>query len=452
MGRRPGRAPFSETMRDWLRQYLRGVTWAIVVSMLALMAVSVLALRSAEAADASVKGYALRQAVYVGVALAAFVGASVFPYVRLGRWSYALFAVNLVLLVVVFFLRPVKGSHRWIDLRYFRVQPSELAKMTYILALAWYLRYRQNILRLRGLLVPLLLTLVPAGLILKEPDLGTTLLLFPTLLVMLFMAGARLKHLLGAVAVVAAAALLPLPQSLEGLSPREAERREALAYWSGRIGASDYVLVAAPLLKMRDHQLRRIEGWLGFWLEHDEARSERLAQDQGFQLHQSMLILGAGGPTGKARREAISLHIKTLPDDHTDFIFAVIGGRWGLVGCVGVLLLYLAIFICGAEIASLTKDPFGRLLAVGVLALLFAQIFINVGMSVALLPITGMTLPLISYGGSSMVVNAAALGLLVNVYRHRPILLGRRPLDHGLRSPEASADVSRTLPQGAWRR
>ncbi len=433
-------------MLQRVRTYLGGMTWPIIVSMLALMAVSLLAIHAAEKADPNaLAGKAFRQGQYVAVALTGFFLATMIPFHRVGRWAYLCFALNLGLLGLVFFLRPIRGSHRWINLRLFMLQPSELAKLTYILALAWYLRYRENYRRLRGLILPFVLTLVPAALILKEPDLGTTLLLFPTLLFMLFLAGARLKHLLAIVAVAAAVALAPVPQPLAGLTEHQAERRQTLAYWQGDIAGKPYVLRAAPLVKMRAHQLRRIEGWLG-------QSDDRVAADQGFQLQQSMMILGAGGLTGKARPEAMRLYFRMLPDDHTDFIFAVIGGRWGFIGCIGVMLLYLAIFICGAEIASLTHDAFGRLLVVGVLGLLFAQIFINVGMTMGLTPITGMTLPLVSYGGSSMVVNGMALGLLVNVGQRRPILLGRKPFDHDGKAPEAEADVSRPLPQVDWPR
>jgi cell division protein FtsW (lipid II flippase) len=118
-----------------------------------------------------------------------------------------------------------------------------------------------------------------------------------------------------------------------------------------------------------------------------------------------------------------------LPDDHTDFIFSVVGGQWGFFGCASVLVLYGIIFLFGADVAVSTPDPFGRLLAVGVLALLAAQIFINIGMAMGLMPITGMTLPLVSYGGSSLLVNCVALGLLVNVGRHRPMTLAPRPFE-----------------------
>ncbi len=422
-------------MLQFLRRYFRWTSWPITLSMIALMGFSLLAVHAAEQADASLRGYTLRQAIWAGMSLAAFLAATAIPYQRIGRAAYVFFAVNLLLLVAVLQLPAIRYTHRWIDLRLFRFQPSELAKLTYILALAWYLRYRENYRRVLGLIPPLLLTLIPAALILIEPDLGTTLLLFPTLLFMLFMAGARLRHLLGVVAVAAAVTFLPVPQRLDGLSPESAASRKVLAYWHGTINGREYALRAAPLLKMENHQLRRIEGWL-------RQQDPQVADDQGYQLRRSKVILGAGGLGGHGRLQELNFCFRMLPDDHTDFIYAVIGGQWGFAGCLAVLLMYLAIFVCGAEIASLTHDPFGRLLVVGVLALLFSQIFINVGMTMGLTPITGMTLPLVSYGGSSMVVNAVALGLLVNVGHHRPILLGRRPFEYGQEAEPAPALAS----------
>ncbi len=416
-------------MWERVRTYLGGMTWPIIVSMVALMTVSLLAIRAAEAADPSLRGYALRQTVFVGIALAGFFVATLVPYQRVGRMAYLLFAVNLSLLVAVFFLRPVRGSHRWIDLKLFNLQPSELAKLTFILTMAWYLRYRENYLRVRGLVVPFLLTLVPAALILKEPDLGTTLLLFPTLFFMLFMAGAKIRHLAGVVAIAAVIVLLPVPRRIPSdMSRGELADRRATAYWT----TDKYIVSALPLTIMKSHQVDRIDGWL-------RQGSPGMRAGKGYQLHQSKMVFGAGRLTGRGGWHDADTYFRMLPDDHTDFIFSVVGGQWGFVGCLAVLFLYAVIFVFGVEIASITHDAFGRLLAVGVLALLFTQLVINIGMTMGLMPITGMTLPLVSYGGSSLVVNCAALGLLVNVGQRRPILLGKRPFEYGDRAPKPPA-------------
>jgi rod shape determining protein RodA len=420
-------------MFERIRPYLGWTSWPIIAAMLVLMGLSLVAVGAAERADPSLGSYAARQAVYAVVCLVAFFAATLVHYQRIGRTAYLWLLVNLALLVVVLFLPPIRNSHRWINLRLFQVQPSELAKLTYILALAWYLRYRDNYRSFPGLIPPFVLTLIPAGLILIEPDLGTTLLLFPTLFFMLFMAGAKLKHLLTVLAAVLAVMFFPVPQGLSGLGPAEVAERKSLAYWHGRIGQKEYALRAAPLLKMEHHQLTRIKGWL-------RQSNPAAAEEEGYQLRQSKMILGAGGLGGHGKLEELGLCFRMLPDDHTDFIYAVIGGQWGFAGCALVMLVYLVIFVCGAEIASLTHDPFGRLLVIGVLALLFSQIFINAGMTMGLMPITGMTLPLISYGGSSMFVNAVALGLLVNVGLHRPILLGRKPFEYRERQARGQVD------------
>lgn len=421
----------NEIMFGWLRTYLRGVSWPIIMAMAALMVISVLAVRVAEQADpldSLLRGSTVRQMLYVAVGVLGFIIATIIPYQRIGQSAYLLFALNLGLLVLVLFLPAIRNSHRWINLKLFMIQPSELVKLTYVLALAWYLRYRNNYRRFRGLLVPFILTLVPAALILVEPDLGTTLLLFPTLFVMLFLAGAKLRHLLAVVAIAVVVIFFPVPGNVTGQPASVIAERNVLAYWHGNIGGEEYVISAAPLAIMKHHQLSRIKGWL---MQPDPL--VEVSRYRGFQLQNSMIILGSGGLKGQNVLDQKNLYFRMLPDDHTDFIYAVIGGEWGFMGCVGVMLIYLAIFFCGAEIAGTTDDPFGRLVVVGVLGLLLAQVLINVGMTMGLTPITGMTLPMVSYGGSSMLVNCVAMGLLINVAQRRPILLGPKPFEYGRR-------------------
>jgi rod shape-determining protein RodA len=419
-------------MREHLKRYFRYTSWPILLATAGLMGFGLMALRTAQRADPDLSGIVLRQAVYAAAGLVVLVAATLVPYRKLGRLAYAFFAATLGLLVLVLLLPAVGGAHRWIDLKLFRVQPSELAKLALILMLAWYLRQGDHYRRLRGLAVPFVLTFIPMGLILIEPDLGTTLLFLPTLYFMLFMAGAKLRHLLGIVAVATALVLLPLPQKLnDDMSGPEREARRHVAY--GKIGGdgAEYVVAPAIVCGMRPHQVRRISGWLR---QGDPA----VAQDSGFQLRLSKLVLGAGGPTGRGLDDETARHfIRILPEHHTDFLFAVIGGRWGFLGCMLVLAGYAVILVFGAEIAAVTHDAFGRLLAVGVIGLLLSQVFINLGVTMGLMPITGMTLPLLSYGGSSLVVNCAALGLLVNVGQRRPILLSRRPFEHGERKEKA---------------
>ena len=210
------------------------------------------------------------------------------------------------------------------------------------------------------------------------------------------------------------------------MGPAELSDRKAVAYWNGEIGGEEYLISPASMTVIKSnqlHQVHRIDGWL-------RQNDPTVIQGRGFQLHQSKIVLGSGKLTGKGDWDEAEFFFKMLPDDHTDFIYSVIAGQWGFLGAVLVLGLYLLIFILGAEISWMTYDPFGRLLAIGTIGLMISQVFINVGMTMGLMPITGMTLPFISYGGSSLVVNAAALGLLINVALHQPIYLSRRPFEH----------------------
>ncbi len=404
---------------DTLRRYLRYTSWPIIAAMATLMVWGVAAVNVAERATGAA-GYTTRQSIYACMAAVVFLTATVIPYQKIGRAAYPIFAAVLGLLVLVLFLPEIRNSHRWIDLKIVRVQPSEIGKLAYIIMLAWYLRYRKNYLRLRGFVFPFILTLAPMALILKEPDLGTALLFLPTLYFMLFLAGARLRHLLGIVAVGTVLVLFPMPTATAG----DGDSPEKLQYGRVSYAGRRYSIKPAMLAVMHSHQVRRIEGWL---LQGDP----RLAMDAGYQQRQSKIILGSGGLAGKREAEIPDWYFRFLPDDHTDFIFSVICGQWGFVGGASLLMLYGVIFLFGVEIAVITKDPFGRLLAVGVLAMLFSQVCINVGMTMGLTPITGMTLPFISYGGSSLVINCAAMGLLVNVGQRRPVLLSKRPFEHG---------------------
>ena len=421
-----------------MRTFLVRTHWPIVLAMLALMGVGVAAIGISERAEGTESNFADKQTIFAVLGLAVYLAMTSLPYGRIGKWAYVILAVTMGLLLVVLVLPPIRGSRRWIDLKIILLQPSEIAKLAFIILLAWYLRRGDNYRRLRGLAWPFVFTLVPMGLILAEPDLGTALLLLPTLYVMLFAAGARLRHLLGIVAVGAVAVFMPLPRAVTAdMGPVEAADRRAMAYhvgrepWTFHSGQTEYIVSAAPLSLMKHHQVKRIEGWL-------KQNDPRVARGKGYQLYQSKMILATGKLSGRGGWGDAEAYFHLLPDDHTDFIFSVIGGQWGLAGCLGVLGLYVVLFVCGLEIASVTDDAFGRLVAIGVVALLFSQICINVGMTVGLMPITGMTLPLVSYGGSSLVVNCAALGLLVNVGRHRPILLGRKPFEHGRKDRQAA--------------
>ncbi len=355
------------------RESLRRMPWVIVGSALLLMLAGLAGIARGDELlrEGSLQS---RQLMWIFIAIPAMFLAAWVPYRIWKPWSYPLFVATLVLLGLVYLFPAKNGAHRWIPLGLADMQPSELAKLTYIMALGHYLMYRSNYRRLTGLVVPFTLTLIPVVLILREPDLGTSLLFFPVLYGMLFAAGARVKHLI-------AVALLGV--------------------------------IAMPVLwtQMSAEQQSRVTSLLS---QQDGGTAPR---GDGYHLHQSKQMLALGGVwgsdvTGMPVDDPLAYH---LPAAQTDFIFCLIGERWGLPGTIGVLLVFLILFARGLMIAAGTQEPFGRLLAVGIVTLFASQLVINTGMTVGLMPITGLTLPLVSYGGSSLVTMCIGLGLLINV-------------------------------------
>ena len=348
--------------------------WSIVVIAVLLIVLGWLGIARCEEL-AQRGGTALhRQMLFSAVAVAAMLATSIPSYRILCRLSYAIFLLSLVLLVVVYFFPAVNNAHRWIRFGPISLQPSELAKVAYVLALARYLMYRDNYRRLRGLIAPLAMTTMPVLLILREPDLGTAAVFLPVLFIMLFTAGAKRFDL----AMVAVAGLLLLPLLWTQMSAEQRSRVTALV---------------------------------------EQPAPEERPSDDAYHLHQAKRIRSLGGVwgsyfTGQLIDDPAAYH---LPEGRSDFIFCVLGERFGLPGLGVMLGLFGLLAWRGIAIATATREPFGRLVAAGVVALIAVEVLINTGMTVGLLPITGLSLPLISYGGSGLLAHGVAIGLLLNV-------------------------------------
>lgn len=354
---------------DWARR----VPWIIPCCALGLMLLGLSGIaRGDELSGAG--NYFSRQIVWIALAVPAMLLVTFVPY-RVCRYHcYLWFAASLACLLAVYFFPEKGGARRWIPLGLMNFQPSEMAKLTYIMALSRYLMYRENYRRFTGLLPPFVLTFLPLVLILKEPDLGTAMLFLPVLFAMLFAAGARLRHLV----------------------------------LIGCLGCA-----ALPLLWMGMHTYQRAR-ITSVFLQRDGGTAPK---GDGYHLHQSKQVLALGGAwgsqvTGVMVDDPSAYH---LPASRTDFVLCMAGERWGIGGTLLALVLYLVIFARGLMLAAATREPFGRLLAVGIVALLAGQAILNSGMTVGLMPVTGVTLPLLSYGGSSLLFTCLALGLLMNV-------------------------------------
>ncbi len=401
---------------------LTGPGWAIVVTVALLYSIGLASIFASEANKPRYE-FAHKQLVFLAGSLGLAYLILRVGFRRLAERANLIFALALLALIPPAIARvlnfefgglvpDIRGAHRWIRLPGIQLQPSEFMKVAYILALAWYLRYRRNYRTLSGLIVPFAASMVPLVLILLEPDLGTVLLIMPVLFAMLFVAGARVRHL----ALIAGVGLCLTPVLWMKMRPYQRLRITAVLLQSEAIRAD---IVESPekyrLLNEDARALRR--------------EAHRWRRSSGWQLVCSKAALGSGGAWGQGWGQGTYVEYNFLPDRHNDFVFALIGHQWGFPGCVAVLVGYGVIILAGTVIATGSNDPVGRLLAAGVVVLIATQVLINVGMCLGLMPITGMTLPFVSYGGSSLLTNFIAAALLISVARHKPYVLTRKPFD-----------------------
>lgn len=352
------------------RRLLQNVDWSLLATTFILFGMSIVTLANLNVGRAG-GGIAWRQAAWFGVGMLALLAIASLDYRRLVRAAPAVYLLGLAGLVLVSVLgRSVSGARRWIVLGPMSVQPSEIFKICFILMAVWVItsRWAQPMGRTTlALTLPILAA--PFVLIISQPDFGTAVLLLPVLVVLLVGAGMRLR-LLGGLAVAGLAAL-PLA-------------------W----------------LVLRDYQRERLLVFL------DPFRDPL---GSAYNVIQAKIAIGSGQLLGKGVAGATQSRLAFLPERHTDFIFAVFAETWGFVGCLVLLVCYVLLLLRGFDIAASSREPVGRLVALGATSLLAAQVLINVGMVTGLLPVVGIPLPLMSYGGSSMLASLMGLGLLLSV-------------------------------------
>lgn len=372
------------TVRDFRERstprYVR-IDVLLLLAVLGLTACSLYAIGTATQDDkpGSPNYFLYRQAVYAGIGICLMLLVSRFDYTRLRDWKAGIYAFLMASILVVFALGSVtRGSRRAIQLGFFEIQTSELGKVLLIVVLSAVLVDRVRRIGDRETTGSvMLLALVPALLVIAQPDLGSGLVYVTIALVTLFVAGTKWTHfaVLGALAATAAA----------------------------------IVLIAAPaagIELLKPYQMDRLTAFVN--------PTEDLGEE-GYQQQQSKVAIGAGGKTGRGD-DATQTKLDFLPEHHTDFIFSVVGEEFGFMGAALVLSLFALLIWRSLRILTMSKDLFGTLIAAGVLAMLMHQIFINVGMTIGIMPITGVTLPLMSYGGSSVLITFIALGLLQSVH------------------------------------
>ena len=327
--------------------------------------------------DITASGYLKRQALWVALGILAMVITAVVDYRVLRDLSPVLYLGTVAVLVAV--LSPLgtnsRGAQAWFQFGSFQLQPSEYAKLVFILCLAAYCAAHRGDLDARRLITVLVVAFVPVALIYRQPDLGTDLVFVVILMAMLLVAGARPRHivvltLLGAVGVVA----------------------------------------VFQLGVLKEYQVERLSGFLD--PTNDTQRST-------YNLNQSVNAIASGGVSGRGLLNGKETNLSYVPEQQTDFIFTVVGEEFGFMGAVTLLALFALVVWRTWRIAALARDLLGTLICVGVLAMLVFQIFENVGMTMGIMPIIGIPLPFVSYGGSATIASFAAIGLVLNVHMRR---------------------------------
>ncbi|MDX9861564.1 MAG: rod shape-determining protein RodA [Rhodospirillales bacterium] len=364
-----------------LGQKLWQIHWLFVLLLCATAGIGVAMLYSA--ANGAFDPWASRQLARFGVGLAILVVVAMIDIRLWFRYAYAVYVLALVLLTAVEIAGFVgMGAQRWIDIGFINLQPSEVMKMAIILALARYFHGLtvEEVGNPFRLLLPLAIVVAPVGLVLRQPDLGTALILLMAGGAVFFLAGVRLWKF----AVVVAGGLGAIPVAWQFLY---------------------------------DYQKQRVISFLN-------PESDPLGS--GYHIIQSKIALGSGGLFGKGFLQGTQAHLNFLPEKQTDFIFTMLAEEFGLVGGLVLIGLYVLLLVYGFAISLRARSQFGRLIGMGITVTFFLYIFINIAMVTGLIPVVGAPLPLISYGGTSMLTLLFGFGILMGVYVHRDVTIGRR--------------------------
>jgi rod shape determining protein RodA len=352
----------------------------LLLATLGLVACSLISIKGATADDIAGDPlyYVKRQAIYAVIGLLLMYGVSRLDYSRLRELRYPIYGVLMVSIIGVLGLAAAtRGAKSWIPLPGFHLQPSELGKVLLVVALAGFVVERMREMGRQTTARVMLLGLLPTMVVMAEPDLGSATVYVSATLAILFVAGAPWRHFAALIALFTVSVT--------------------------------FVLVAAPKLGvevLHPYQVSRLTAFL-----HPSADPG----DAGYQQAQSLVAIGAGEKTGRGVANASQTALGFLPEHHTDFIYAVIGETYGFAGCALVLSLYALLIWRALHILTIAKNLFGALIAGGVAVMLLFQLFVNIGMNVGIMPITGVTAPLLSFGGSSMLSTFLALGLLHSI-------------------------------------
>ncbi len=368
---------------------LDNLPWGMMFLVFTIAFIGLAAVYSATYTSRGPSSLFTKQIAWISIGVIVMFLALIPDYHTVGRYAYVLYAVSLMFLLLVMLMgKTGMGAQRWLAIGPFAFQPSEFTKLSLTLALARYFAEdpKQGSYELKDLAVPAVMVLVPLVLVLKQPDLGTAIMLFLTSTMIVLLAGIRLRSVMVVLLIGATLASL--------------------------------VFLVSPVRhkiwgSLKPYQQNRIKAFI-------DPSSDPLGS--GYHANQSKIAVGSGQITGRGYRKGTQSQMAFLPERHTDFIFAVISEEMGLVGSTVLLLLYLLLLLIGVDASKNAKDRLGVLMAGGIVSMLSLYVFINMGMAVGIVPVVGVPLPLVSYGGTSIITTFLSLGILLNIQARRFML------------------------------
>jgi rod shape determining protein RodA len=425
---------------------LNSIDFPLVIVIIIIVTIGISLIYSAgfDPIDNVNNGLYKRQILWFIFGFVLMIGMTFVNYQSISDYSlYIYISLVVLLLITLIFGKPVRNSRAWLNLGVVAIQPSEFMKLGLVIILAKYLEIRErDISRLRELLVPTILTLIPLGIILKQPDLGTAMIFIPLFLTLLFVGGADISHLISIVIIAIIAIVVPMIITyrewvgaegsnfildffkdvnllliVSGILLLITVTAYVLRYFSvikflRKIYLPGFIismgLIASVIIQnhLQVFQKRRILVFLNPDLD---------PQGSGYNIIQSKIAIGSGGFFGRGFLHGSQSQLGFLPEKSTDFIFAVLAEEWGFIGAIIVMCLLGFIIYRGIETAMEAKDKFGALLASGITMIFFYHIFVNIGMTIGIMPVTGHPLCFVSYGGSNLIMSMICVGILINI-------------------------------------
>jgi len=422
------------------------IDYLLIITIIVIFIIGVLTIFSAgfDPVEKVNNGLYKKQLFWFFIGFVIMIAVSFINYKLIGDYSIHIFLISLFLLIITtMFGTPIRNTRAWINLGFFSIQPSEFMKLSLVIILGKYLELKERDIKyFRELLIPSILTLIPVLIIFLQPDFGTAMIFIPIFFTMLFVGGADVSHLLSIISIAAIALIMPMILTYRewvGVNSSSLvldffKEFDLLLLVSGTllvVAITSYILnfffvrkyyrkiyIPSIVLSLglffsiiiqkylKEYQKKRILVFLNPNLD---------PHGSGYNIIQSKIAVGSGGITGKGFLKGSQSQLGFLPEKSSDFIFSVVSEEWGFIGALVLMTLLIIVVFRGFQIALETRDKYGALLASGISSIFFFHIFINIGMAVGIMPVTGLPLCFVSYGGSNLIMAMIAIGILINI-------------------------------------